>query len=130
MNEAISIQFETNAESFEKRVLPFLTAREAENCLPIGIIARLVRNQRDGKTDPAVVMGAVMRDGRVRGVASMTPPHNVVITRMCEEEVDALAAALAARRIAVPGVHAPAETSATFARLWSARMGATFGGSA
>jgi len=118
MSEGIEIQFETDAVAFERRVLPFLVEREAENCLPIGIVARLANDQREGKLDPAAVMCAIERGGCITAMAYMTPPHNFVLTRMDAEESSVLAAKLKVRGVNLPGAMGPSEASEAFAQAW------------
>jgi predicted GNAT family acetyltransferase len=105
-----------DAGAFRERALPFLCEREAENCLPIGILATPAVKGRDR------YLGLVEAGGDVVGVALMTPPAALVIaagTRL--SALGALVDDLATSRFAVSGVIGPTDLAEAFAATWSAR---------
>jgi predicted GNAT family acetyltransferase len=107
-----------DVEAFRERVLPFLCQREAENCLPIGILATPAVKGRDR------YLGLVEAGGDVVGMALMTPPAALVIgagTR--PSALGALVDDLAAAAFAVSGVIGPTDLAAAFAGAWCARIG-------
>lgn len=112
------------ADEFGQRVEPFLAGREAENCLPLGICSSLV--QAGAAAD--AYLSALERDGRVVGVAMMTPPHNLIVTRVVPEELTDDALALLVHELhstndRLPGVIGPVPLSRAFAERWQATSG-------
>jgi predicted GNAT family acetyltransferase len=96
------------------RVRTFLMAREAENNFFLGLMARPA-------LDASAVLRAVEHEGQVVGVAVMTPPYSMVITRMPAGAAGILAAQLADQDIAIPGVWANSDVLDEFARTWIGR---------
>lgn len=74
----------SSVEKFRDQVFEFLCEREAENCLLIGMLDRLAKDQGDCH------LWAVCKDGQVCGVAWWTPPHPLGLTTMPNEAVSAL----------------------------------------
>jgi predicted GNAT family acetyltransferase len=105
-----------DVRAFRERVLPFLSEREAENCLPIGILAAPGLEGRDRH------LSLVEADGDVVGVALMTPPAGLVIAAGTRPSaLGALVDDLAASPFAVSGVMGPTDLAAAFAEAWCAR---------
>ncbi len=67
----------TDVASFQERVLPLLLQHECENCIIIGIVARLIEGKSPTRSgEPTVpLLLAVEDDGQVVGAAVQTPPH-------------------------------------------------------
>jgi predicted GNAT family acetyltransferase len=98
----------------------FLTAREAEHNLILGICSSMM-------TDPTIFpeapyFGMAVHDGRVVATAVHTPPRDLVLS-----ETDARASVAAflddLTGVHLPGVLGPTAVSAAFAAGWSARSG-------
>jgi ribosomal protein S18 acetylase RimI-like enzyme len=103
--------------AFRAAVEPLLLADEAENNLLLGLIAR---------TWPVPpLMRAVREDGQVRGCALMTAGRMLVVSRLTESALNALAGALHGGGVALPGVNGPEETSSAFVGAWTALKGAS-----
>jgi predicted GNAT family acetyltransferase len=99
-------------------VLPFLGEREAENCLPIGILATPGLEARDRH------LGLVEADGEVVGVALMTPPAALVIAAGTRPSaLGALVDDLATSPFPVSGVMGPTDLAGAFADAWCAQTG-------
>ena len=65
---------------------------------------------------------AALADGRVVATAIWTPPWNVILSEMDDEQaIEAIADALAGDDLG--GVHGPAEHAEAFARAWCERTG-------
>ena len=112
---------------FGQHVLPFLTAREAENCLMLGICSALPPSGEVGD----VYLAALEHEGAVVGAALMTPPHNLIVTRVVPEGLTADALAVLARELRsshgrLPGVIGPAAVSHAFAEAWREVSGQPF----
>jgi len=100
---------------------PFLVAREALHNIPMSI-ARTCCADTTRYPGPNY-WAAVEDDGRVVGIAAMTPPHRVQIYVPRGDAVDAVAADLAASSWTPPGVHGPADVADSFAAAWCALRG-------
>jgi uncharacterized protein len=68
-----------SAPEFNARVVPALSAREAENGLPFGIAQRLATQPESA---PDALLLSVESAGTIVGAAVWTPPHDVVVTRL------------------------------------------------
>lgn len=114
-----------DAGAFLEVAGPFLAEREAENNLPLGIAANLVRDPDRMMTAPPY-FAVVRRDGHVVAAALMTPPFNVVMSWTPDPDaVPALARDLDSARKRVPGVTAPVEVAQAFANEWAQRHAVT-----
>lgn len=110
--------------AFYDRAAPFLMADEAAHILPLGIAGSLVRHPPDSAARP--YLAVVEEGGAVVAAALMTPPHNLVLSRVADPAaLDALVADLLDAGLRPPGVHAPAPTSQRFAARWCAATGQT-----
>jgi uncharacterized protein len=111
-----------NAGDFLARAGDFLSAREAEHNLILGISSRL---QRDPILygEPAY-LATVEDEGRVIGVTMRTPPHNLILSEIDDEGAIALVLE-DAREVfgTIPGVVGPKAPVAEFAELWQEATG-------
>ncbi len=105
---------------FEAQAGALLFAREAENNLPIGLIAGLKAGRTFGPEPPFFV---VVRDGeRVVGAAMRTPPFNLILVAGTEvRALPAIFEALAAETSEIPGLLGPHDLAARAVSLWAAR---------
>jgi len=108
-----------DVRGFFERVEPFLLRREAEHNLMLGFRASLEHDPHAfGPDDP--YLAAVVDDrGEVVAAATMTPPHNLVLSTVDDPgAVDALAGDL--RGEVLPGLIAPLDVGAAFCDRWPA----------
>lgn len=103
--------------SFIERARGFLSRREAENNLLLGLAESLGEGKLTLSAPP--VLATVERDGEVVMAALRTPPHNLVISDGPEAAVDALADALRQSGVGLPGVTGPEAAAARFAARWA-----------
>jgi predicted GNAT family acetyltransferase len=101
----------------------FLVAREAEHNLILGIASSLAE-ATDQDDDPAYL--AVVRDGaRVVAAALRTPPYNLVLSEVDDDEaLAALATDLAGSRL--PGITGPPAATRALAWRWVSTEGGTW----
>ena len=100
----------------------FLEAREPEHQLTLGILGDALA-RRDFPEDGALV--AALGGGRVVATAIWTPPWNVILSEVDDEQaIHAIADALAGDDLG--GVNGPPEHVETFARAWTDRTGWTY----
>jgi hypothetical protein len=95
----------------------FLEAREAENNLILGISSWLAAHPERIEHRPYFAI--VEEDERIEAAAMMTPPYKLVLTRADTRTLARIIDDLLKRRIVLPGVNGPGETSLAFARRWA-----------
>ncbi|HET9624591.1 MAG TPA: GNAT family N-acetyltransferase [Kofleriaceae bacterium] len=117
---APTVQRWSNVHDFLAAARPFLSAREAEHCLLLGLTATMERHP-DVYADPR--FWTVHADDRVIGAALRTPPHNLILSML--DEPRGLAALIddVLASDAVPGVLGPTGAARALADAWSARTG-------
>jgi uncharacterized protein len=93
-----------SAAEFNANVVPSLSAREAENGLPISIARRLAA--QPGANPHALLLG-VESAGAVLGAAVWTPPHDVVVTRLPAGAAALIAAECARTGFPLTGASGP-----------------------
>ena len=109
-----------SVEAFLDVCGPFLEAREPEHQLTLGIVGDA--EARGGFPDDGALVAA-LRDGRVMATAIWTPPWNVILSEVDDEQaLPAIADSLASEDLG--GVNGPAEHVEAFARAWCERTGA------
>ena len=110
------------ADAFLARAGPFLSAREAEHNLALGLLGRLRVDPRLYGFDPTFVVAEDA--GVVVGCLLRTPPHGVVLSRFESlEAVDAIAEAVLDMHPELPGAVGPNDVVARFASTWSRLTG-------
>jgi uncharacterized protein len=114
----VEIQRSPDATAFLARAGAFLTAREAENNLILGISSSLAAGQIFGKDPPYF---SHVEDGdQVVAAAVQTPPWGLVLSLVDDlSSVDVIARDLHSDDRSLPSVVAPAEVARHFARAWS-----------
>lgn len=113
------------------RVEPFLLQREAENCLPIGIVTTLRTGERFAVDARPPYLTLVEDDaGRIVTAVIATPPHNVVLTQVdanAEAEAHEFMPVIVRDTLKVmpdmPGVVGPSTLAAQFATQWESLAG-------
>lgn len=109
---------------FLKHAKHFLEAREAENNLILGISSWLAAHRERIEHTPYFAI--VQENGRIEAAAMMTPPYELVLTRAEAEVLGKIVADLSKRRIVLPGVNGPSETSLAFAERWAKKEGCRY----
>ena len=102
----------------------YLELNESENNLPIGLAYSLAKNPRYyGPESPLLL--SILEQGRAIGVAIMTPPRRLILSRF-ETSVEVAMAHLTRylRGIdtPIPGVTGPATEAQAFAERWTEEM--------
>ena len=124
MASANQIKFFSDAGQFFEHVQPFLSRREAEHCLILGLLDGLRSGDQSGSDPP--LMATSEDGGDVTAVFLMTPPHNLILSWTADDSaLDAIAHELHARGVAIPGVNSCAEIARRFALKWSELSGCT-----
>lgn len=105
-----------DVEAFLPRAQPYLLLDEPRHNLEFGICAQL---RADPLTygEPAY-LATIERDGKVRGVAIRTPPHNLLVSVADPSDLRHLAEDVRERFESLRGVMSTPETALGFARVW------------
>ena len=65
-------------------------------------------------------------NGKVQAAAMMTPPYNLVLTRANRNALIEIVDQILTKKIHLPGVNGPTETSQTFTKIWTKKTGRPF----
>lgn len=104
--------------AFLEAARPLLLEDEARNNLILGIAGTL---RDDPSTHSEYRLWLVEDGGRIAGAALQTPPFNLVVALPSTHEAIALADALHAEGVDIPGVTGAVPEVDTFARAWENR---------
>lgn len=111
--------------TFYNRAAPFLLADEAAHLLPLGLATTYIRQL--AAIPPGLYMATVESADNVVAAAMMTPPQNVILSRVTAPDIlGAIVADLLIHGPLPPGAIGPRPASLHFAELWCARTGQTF----
>lgn len=118
------VQFD-DAREFRAECEGMLAAREAENCLLLGIAVRQSEQSAADWTDSPCqpLMCAITDAGDAVVAALMSPPHRLIVTQMPQRAAERLARELEARQVGLPGVIGPTQGAEAFAGAWSTLTG-------
>lgn len=119
----IRVRRPTDARSFLAQAGPFLTEREAEHNLLLGICSSLLRDPT-AFGEGSGYLAIVEDDDRVIGAAVRTPPYNIVLSEI--DDVPAIRSLVLDALDALgslPGVVGPGQAASAFARSWCERAG-------
>lgn len=111
------------AAAFLTRAKASLEQAEAENNLILGI-SRYFEADSEGTTLNPYLL-TIENTGTLEGAALMTPPRHLIISRMPESALIALADYFLRESIPVGGVVGPKDAARLFATHWNARTGKT-----
>jgi len=107
-------------EEFENEAGPFLSLREAENNLILGLISGLKRGRTFGPEPPFFTV--VYLDGGVVGAAMRTPPLNLILAAGTEDRAIApILDRLQSETTEIPGMSGPKDLVSAAAGDWAAR---------
>jgi len=106
-----------------ERIGPLLAENEVENNLVLGILADLRTDPDQFGSEPCLL--AVEAAGDPIGAALITPPREVILTRLPTAAMPALVEHLRQIEMSPPGVVGPSPETRSFAQCWAVRTGAT-----
>jgi predicted GNAT family acetyltransferase len=109
---------------FLRHARQFLEALEAENNLILGISLWLAGHPERLEHEPYFAI--VEENQRIEAAAMMTPPYRLVLTRASNRCLGEIVEDLSKRRIVLPGVNGPRETSRAFAERWAKKETCTY----
>ncbi|WP_377888994.1 GNAT family N-acetyltransferase [Alkalihalobacillus sp. R86527] len=69
----------TDPMKYLSYVQPFLEENEALHSLPLGLLFRIVKKQKNGEELGKLLLGTIEEDGRIKLCFIQTPPHNLVL---------------------------------------------------
>jgi len=112
-----------SAAGFLTRAKPWLEKAEAENNLFLGIAGFFELNPAQSTLQPH--FATVEDDNKIVGAALRTPPRRLLMTRMPESAVIALADHLLTAGVQLPGVLGLTDCARVFADKWRVNTGKT-----
>ena len=120
----VEIQSHNDANELISLSGAYLELNESENNLPIGLAYRLAENPRYyGPESPLLL--SILEQGRTAGVAVMTPPRRLILSRF-ETSVEVamvhLTRYLRGIDTSIPGVTGPAPEAQAFSECWTEGM--------
>ncbi len=98
-----------------------LEAHESENNLPLGLAYALAQDPLRYGPEPPLLL-SVLEQGEVVGVAVMTPPRRIVLSKFIANVKEAMAPLvryLLAMDAPIPGVVGPASAAQAFSACWA-----------
>jgi predicted GNAT family acetyltransferase len=111
-----------HADDFLAAAGDFLTEREAEHNLILGLCSRLRETPRFYGEDPYYLV--VRERQRVVASAMRTPPHNLILSETTDgRTTEAICDAVRETFPTLPGVLGPSDVAAAFVHAWQARTG-------
>ena len=117
----IEIQSHNDASELISLSGAYLELNESENNLPIGLAYRLAKNPHYYGPDTPLLL-SILDQGRVVGVALMTPPRRLILSRF-ETNVEVatvyLTRYLRGIDTPIPGVTGPAPEAQVFSECWT-----------
>ena len=120
----VKIQSHNDANEFISLSGAYLELNESENSLPIGLAYRLAENPRYyGPESPLLL--SILEQGRAVGVAIMTPPRRLILSRFetnIEVAMIHLTRYLRGIDTPIPGVAGPATEAQAFSEYWTEEM--------
>jgi uncharacterized protein len=111
----------STVEEFQQKVGVFLSQREAQNHLMLGIVSNLLSKTPKDRVPHQLL--ALETAGEVVGAVLRTPPYPWVVTDLPEEFLPLLAVELADRVPVGPGVSGPRSVAYPLARETASRLG-------
>lgn len=114
----MSWRFTDDPATYAERVWDLLAADPATHTVPLTVAAAARTGFR--WSDDPVLFGWYEDGGDVRGAVSLTPPHELLLGVVPDEELDALVAGLREQRAALPGVNGEVDLVDRFVAAWTA----------
>ena len=120
----VKIQSHNTANALISRSGAYLELNESENNLPIGVAYALADNPSIyGPNSPLLL--SILEQGSAGGVAIMTPPRRLILSRVdtsIEVAMEALTRYLREMDMPIPGVVGPAAEAQAFSDCWTEAM--------
>lgn len=118
----LTLQRFEKAADFYARTASFLTAREAEHNLMLGLCHALIH--RPGIYTEPPYLASIEGGGEIVAAALRTPPYNIILSNTTRPEVVTMIADdLIALYGLLPGAFGPKEVVQAFVQEWSRRSG-------
>jgi predicted GNAT family acetyltransferase len=124
VRKSIKLSHYDDPAQFLAHAKQFLEALEAENNLILGISLWLAGHPERLEHEPYFAI--VEENDRIEAAAMMTPPYKLGLTRAKTRFLDEIVEDLSKRRIVLPGVNGPKETSRAFAERWAKKETCTY----
>ena len=113
----LSINRCSTVEEFQHKAGNWLTQKEAQNNLFLGIASNLLRKPANERQEH--YFWTIENEGNLVGAAFWTPPYKFTITEMEKEFLIALANIIRDTCPAIPGVGGPKDSAKNFSHYWN-----------
>lgn len=118
----MQVSFEKDPKEFLKKHSSYLSAHEVEHNLIFSLCFGAEKKMSEGKKCD-IRFSTLSNDEGLVVAAVQTPPHNLVLSRAAQPEIDALAEKLADEKQSFPGIVGPSDVAASFANRWTSLTG-------
>lgn len=113
----MQVAFQNNPREFLSQFGPLLEKNEAEHNLMLSLCWKEEQRARQGeKTD--LRCSVLFNEGEFVLAAVQSPPHNLVLSRAAQPEIEKLAESLANQNFSFPGIVGPSDVTSSFANAW------------
>ena len=102
---------------------PFLAAEPERYSVLLTVLSALIRIGAGAYGNQGPLLGWWPADGPLRAAVLQTPPRPMLITTLAGDAAEQLAAALASRGAALPGVNGTEQDATVFATAWQRQTG-------
>jgi predicted GNAT family acetyltransferase len=118
----MQVLFEKDPKEFLKKHSSYLSAHEVEHNLIFSLCSGAEKKISAGqKCD--IRFSTLSNDDGLVVAAVQSPPHNLVLSRASQPDIEALAEKLAAEKQTFPGIVGPSDVAASFANRWTSITG-------
>jgi uncharacterized protein len=118
----MQVAFETNPAEFLKKYGAYLQQHEAEHNLMLSLCQSAEQRMARGEKYDIRFTTLSNDDGIVMATVQ-TPPHNLVLSRATQDDVEPLIETLAGQQARFPGIVGPSDIAGAFADKWLGRTG-------
>lgn len=113
----MQIAFENNPKRFLSKYGGYLRQHEAEHNLLLSLCQAAEQKMARGEACD-IRFATLSNDDGIIMATAQTPPHNLVLSRATQQEIEPLADMLAKQHEHFPGIVGPSDIAASFADAW------------
>jgi predicted GNAT family acetyltransferase len=118
----IQVAFQTNPQDFLKKCGDLLAKHEVEHNLMLTLCQNAAQKIKKGEK-PDIRCSILSSDGDFVVAAVQTPPHNLVLSKAAQPDIEQLAEKLASKNFTFPGIVGPSDVTSIFANKWTQLTG-------
>jgi len=118
----MQVEFQNNPRDFLDKCGPYLRQNEAEHNLILTLCHNAEQKLRRGEKVDIRFSILSNEEGLVLA-AVQTPPHNLVLSKASQADIEKLAETLANNNFSFPGIVGPSDVAGTFSSKWTQLTG-------